>query len=141
MCESEIDKGIVDDGSVNYYYNTESFRCDEFKKDHDGLHILFAGCSETEGIGGNVEDAWPTMLLNKMKSKNSGFFNIGTGIPIRIIDLANEMISISRKSLIPNFDEAKPNDICYSLASVTLAESIFGWKSKTKLIDWLKKNL
>ena len=86
---------------------------------------------------GDIVDA----NISAMKNKNSGFFNIGTGIPIRIIDLANEMISISGKSLIPNFAKANFNDILYSLASVTFAESILGWKSKTKLIDWLKKNL
>lgn len=67
-----------DDGTVKYTYNSEYFRSEEFTKVHNGLHILFSGCSETEGIGGNIEDSWGSMLYNKLLQKNkcSGFFNL-----------------------------------------------------------------
>lgn len=67
-----------DDGLVAYSYNEECFRSDEFTTKHDGLHILFGGCSETEGVGGNIEDAWSHMLYSKIsqEKKCSGFFNL-----------------------------------------------------------------
>jgi hypothetical protein len=67
-----------DDGSINYYYNNEFFRSDDFKKDHKGFHILFAGCSQTEGVGGNIEDIWTNFLYNKIKASNNvcGFYSI-----------------------------------------------------------------
>lgn len=71
-------KNIKNDKSVIYKYNSDGFRSDEFSNRHDGLHILFAGCSETEGVGGNIEDAWSKMLYDLINKDNkcSGFFNL-----------------------------------------------------------------
>lgn len=71
--------GIKDDGAVYYKYNSEHFRSDEFSKNHDGFHILFAGCSQTEGVGGNIEDNWTKILYNKLQNNGnilSGYYNI-----------------------------------------------------------------
>lgn len=67
-----------DDKSVEYKYNDNYFRSDNFTKTHEGLHILFSGCSESEGVGGNIEDAWTNILYKKISSevKCSGFFNL-----------------------------------------------------------------
>jgi hypothetical protein len=66
---------------VDYRYNKDWYRSDNFIKDHDGLHILFAGCSNTEGVGCNVDNVWPTIVYNKISEdyKVSGFFNLGRG--------------------------------------------------------------
>jgi hypothetical protein len=68
-----------DDESVEYVFNNNGFRCDNFKKNHDGIHILFAGCSETEGVGGNLNSCWAYMLYEEIIKYNkiSGYFNIG----------------------------------------------------------------
>jgi hypothetical protein len=68
-----------DDGSVKYKYNDDFFRSDNFSETHSGLHIVFAGCSETEGQGGNIEDSWGHILFEKIKQENnvSGFYNLG----------------------------------------------------------------
>lgn len=62
-----------------YSYNSHFFRCDEFKKNHDGLHIVFGGCSNTEGVGSSEDKMWSHMLYNKIKEKNltSGYYNLG----------------------------------------------------------------
>ena len=77
----EVSRGIVPDpkDNITYAYNSIGFRSDEFKKDHDGEHVLFAGCSETEGAGDNIENSWAGIVYNKMSETNklSGFFNIG----------------------------------------------------------------
>jgi len=75
---TEVRRGVIDDKTVTYRYNNDFFRCDNFIEKHDGKHILFGGCSETEGVGGNIEDAWSHMLYNKIskEEKVSGFFNL-----------------------------------------------------------------
>ena len=66
------------DKSIIYKYNSLGFRSDEFTKEHNGLHVLFSGCSETEGSGGNLEDLWSWMLYQKLLESHSlsGFYNI-----------------------------------------------------------------
>jgi hypothetical protein len=75
---TELRRGVIDDKTVTYRYNNDFFRCDNFIEKHDGKHILFGGCSETEGVGGNIEDTWCHMLYNKIskEEKVSGFFNL-----------------------------------------------------------------
>ena len=67
-----------DDKTVVYNFNNELFRSDDFTNVHDGQHILFSGCSETEGAGANIEHAWSKILYDKIsqKTKCSGFFNL-----------------------------------------------------------------
>jgi len=66
------------DKEVLYKYNSDWFRSDHFKKDHNGLHIVFSGCSNTEGVGANIEDTWSHMLYKEMSKTNSidGYYNI-----------------------------------------------------------------
>jgi hypothetical protein len=68
-----------DDGTVEYQYNNDFFRCDDFSTKHNNPHILFAGCSQTEGVGAPLETIWPKVLLNninKDKGFDSKFYNI-----------------------------------------------------------------
>jgi len=68
-----------DDGTVVYQYNSEYFRSDEFTSEHTGKHVVFAGCSETEGEGGNIEDSWGKIAFNKINSSIAlgKFYNLG----------------------------------------------------------------
>lgn len=65
---------------VEYKLNKYLFRCDQFTSTHKGLHILFAGCSETFGEGGNISDSWSRKLYDQIKLNNevSGYFNISS---------------------------------------------------------------
>lgn len=79
---SEIARGLSideNDTSVLYHLNKDGFRSNNFQKNHDGTHILFAGCSETEGVGGNLDSCWAYMLYEDLNKHNklSGYFNIG----------------------------------------------------------------
>jgi hypothetical protein len=70
---------IVDDKSIVYEYNNEWFRSDDFTTEHpEKYHILFAGCSETEGIGGSLDTVWTKMLYESLKEKYDvgGFYSI-----------------------------------------------------------------
>jgi hypothetical protein len=66
------------DWKVEYRYNTNWFRSDNFKKEHDGLHIVFSGCSNTEGIGTNIENTWSHMIYSDISEQTrvSGYFNL-----------------------------------------------------------------
>lgn len=79
LIDGEVLKKDYDqDDSVRYYFNSLGYRSDEFTNLHDGEHILFAGCSETEGLGGNLESCWAHMVYKKLSEtkKISGFFNL-----------------------------------------------------------------
>lgn len=70
----------VDFPEDDFVPNRQGFRADEFKKDHEGKHILFNGCSVTYGQGLYTNETW-SYLLYKMISENekvSGYYNIGT---------------------------------------------------------------
>jgi len=70
-----------EEDNVRYYFNSLGYRSDEFTKNHDGEHILFAGCSETEGMGGNLDSNWAHIMYTELskKTKLSGFFNLSRG--------------------------------------------------------------
>lgn len=61
-----------------YSLNSSGLRCDEFTKSHNGLHILFAGCSVTSGEGVFKEDVWAYKVYQEISKdqKTSGYFNI-----------------------------------------------------------------
>lgn len=69
-----------DDGTVEYDYNNEFFRSHDFITDHSSeKHILFAGCSQTEGVGAPLETVWSKVLLNSINADNNsnyGFYSI-----------------------------------------------------------------
>jgi hypothetical protein len=61
-----------------YKLNSNRMRCDEFKTKHDGLHVLFSGCSITAGEGLFQEYTWPHIVYSKLmkEHKLSGYFNL-----------------------------------------------------------------
>jgi hypothetical protein len=74
-----VEGDTPDDGEILYSYNKDGFRSDNFTSNHDGTHILFAGCSQTEGVGSPIHDIWPKMVYDELSKKNklSGFYSIG----------------------------------------------------------------
>jgi len=70
---------LTKDHDVDYKLNKHGLRCDEFSTEHDGIHILFAGCSNTYGLGTDIENIWTTQIYNKIKQTHSvsGYNNVG----------------------------------------------------------------
>lgn len=58
--------------------NSEHFRSDEFTNVHEGLHVLFAGCSITFGDGMFEEYIWPKIVYDQISKdkQTSGYFNV-----------------------------------------------------------------
>lgn len=71
-------KEPIDDGSVEYDYNNDGFRSDNFTSIHSGKHLLFAGCSEGEGISSPLDTMWNKIVYNSINNNGqySGFFNV-----------------------------------------------------------------
>lgn len=69
-----VEHGGEDDGQVEYSYNKQGFRCDDFSSVHDGKHILFAGCSQSEGVGSPIDTVWTKLLANNLGATN--FYSI-----------------------------------------------------------------
>jgi hypothetical protein len=60
-------------------FGSTPIRTDEYKKEHNAKHILFAGCSVTHGIGiPDPEDIWTNIVYNKIKETEnvSGFYSV-----------------------------------------------------------------
>ncbi len=79
-------------------------------------------------------------VFNAMENRNAigEVFNIGTGKPTRIKDLAETIIRISNKELEPKFEQAQIGDIRESYADITKARRILGYKPKYLLEQGLK---
>jgi len=90
LSKEEIDKRIftstpfelelgVDDGTVTYIYNSDFFRCDEFGSYNSKYHVVFGGCSETEGVGGNLDQSWSHKVYSELKENYDigGYYSLG----------------------------------------------------------------
>ena len=78
--------------------------------------------------------------LSAMLSKiNSGFFNIGTGIGTKIIDLAKIMMRNFDEKFEPIFQNSLEGDVKMSQADITLTKKMIKWESKIELEEGLRK--
>lgn len=87
----------------------------------------------------SVEDVADANYKAMISKTEFGFFNIGTGVPTSILDLAKLMIKLSNKKLEPTFRELPPGDVLKSQADTNLAKESLGWSYETKLEIGLKK--
>jgi len=72
--------------------NSYNYRSDEFIKEHDGKHLLFAGCSQTWGTGVLLEENWSYKLYNKITNneKTSGYYNVA----LPGVSILNQVVTI-----------------------------------------------
>ncbi len=59
--------------------NKHFYRCDNFKNNNEGVHVLFTGCSYTFGIGMLYDEVWAKIVYDKISKNNnvSGYYNLG----------------------------------------------------------------
>jgi UDP-glucose 4-epimerase len=87
----------------------------------------------------HVSDIAQANLSAMLSSTNSGFFNVGTGVPTKIKDLAKIMTEICQKNFEPIFQEALEGDVKISQADMELTQKMINWKYETKLKEGLEK--
>jgi hypothetical protein len=67
----DMESSIVYDEKISYISNSFGHRSDEFSRlNKDKTNVLFAGCSQTFGSGLPVEETWPSILYQWMKTDN-----------------------------------------------------------------------
>ena len=85
-----------------------------------------------------VKDVVNANYLAMISDVSNLHVNVGTGNAISILNLAKTMIRISGLNLEPIISEALVGDIQKSHSDSSLAKNSFGWKSETRLEDWLQ---
>ena len=86
-----------------------------------------------------VEDVVRANLAAMTSDLNFGFFNVGTGRAISILELAKLMIDLYELSIEPIFGTRRKGDVKKSVADISLAIKKLNWKPETKLEDGLLK--
>ena len=84
-----------------------------------------------------VEDVALANITAMQSNVKNGFFNIGTGVPTSILQLAKIMIEISGLELEPQYEKALDGDVESSQADTNLTESILKWKYSMELKEGL----
>jgi nucleoside-diphosphate-sugar epimerase len=87
----------------------------------------------------HVSDIAEANLSAMLSNTNSGFFNIGTGIGTKIVDLAKIMIKIFDEKFEPVFQDSLKGDVKISQADMTLTKKMINWESKIELEEGLRK--
>ena len=85
-----------------------------------------------------VDDVVNANILAMESDVDAGFFNIGTGNTISILDLATMIIKFSGLKLKPIHRQDVPGDVKATQADITKAKMMLKWKPTTSLEDWLK---
>jgi hypothetical protein len=124
--EFVTNKDIKKDEAITYKLNNEGFRSEDFKKNHDGTHILFTGCSETFGVGGSLDTVWSKIVYDNLSKDHnfSGYFNLGHP--------GMGMYTILKEILIYIDKYSKPDIICMLAPN---AERGYVWNGEKFLID------
>ena len=84
-----------------------------------------------------IDDVVKANILAMDSDINYKFLNVGSGLPISILDLANLIIDASGLPLKPIYCPALSGDIKTTQADLTSIKKLLGWQPKTKLQDWL----
>ncbi len=88
-----------------------------------------------------VEDVAEANLL-ALESNITGSYNIGSGNDISIKDLAYKILGLmGRKDLEIVYDKPRIGDIRYSLADISKAAQLLGWKPDTNFEEGLKRTI
>jgi len=78
-------------------------------------------------------------IIKALETNITGTFNIASGKPTKIIDLAHMVISLVGLELQPIFAEPRKGDIRHSYAKIDKAREVLKWKPKIDLKQGLKE--
>lgn len=105
--------------------------------------IIFGGGNQTRDFI-YIDDIMTSIMLTIKEKKSIGeVFNIGTGIPTKIKDLAKIIVKLNKKSdiLYPKHEEARKGDIIESYADITKARKILRYEPKYSLEQGLRLSI
>ncbi len=85
----------------------------------------------------HIGDVVRANILAMESNTKDGFFNVGTGHSISILDLANLVISASGLSLEPIHGQELSGDVRATQADTALIRKLLKWEPKMRLDYWL----
>lgn len=96
-------KNDISNTGIDYIFNYENFRSENFIENHEEHHILFAGCSNTFGEGIEYEKTWAKRLYKEILKRESvsGYFNLGTS-GASVFEILTNVNRYIRKYSMPN---------------------------------------
>ncbi len=85
-----------------------------------------------------IGDIIHATISSMEKNTGSCFMNIGSGMTISILELANLFLKYSGSSVGMTFKQEDKGNVRTSQADISLAKQLLGWKPQTRLEDWIK---
>lgn len=68
-------------------------------------------------------------------------YNIGTGVPVSVLEMVNEIIAITGSDLTPEIHDEVKAEITHQYLDATRAREELGWQAETTLAEGLKATL
>ena len=87
----------------------------------------------------HIDDVVKANVMAMDSDVNHRFFNVGSGLPTSVLDLANLIIEVSGLSLEPIHGPELSGDVRATQADIKLIRKLLNWEPKMKLDDWLAK--
>ena len=87
----------------------------------------------------HIDDVVKANVLAMDSDITHRFFNVGSGLPTSVLDLANLIIEISGLSLEPIHGPELSGDVKATQSDIKLIRKLLNWEPKMKLDDWLTK--
>ena len=88
-----------------------------------------------------IGDVVQANILAMKSNVDHGFFNIGTGSTITVLELANLVIDSFGLSLKPVHGPELPGDVKITKADISRAKKLLNWEPKTRIEEWLKSTI
>ena len=88
-----------------------------------------------------VEDVVNANILAMKSDVDNGFFNVGTGTTISILEIAKLMIKFAGLNVEPIFGPELKGDVKITQADISLIQKKLGWKPTILLENWLEKKI
>lgn len=86
LCSTENNQTVLAEGGVEYSYNSDGFRSDDFVVNAD---TLFAGCSFTFGTGMHQKSIWSKLIAEEMGVEHYNLGSPSSSIPAIVYSLFN----------------------------------------------------
>ena len=86
-----------------------------------------------------VDDVVNANILSMKKKTNAESINIATSTQTSILSLLGHISAISKEKLNPEFMPPRPGDIVHSVADISKAKELLGFKPEHTLSEGLKK--
>jgi len=67
-------------------------------------------------------------VFEAAQSAETGVYNVGTGQPVEVLELANTIVKLTGGTASHRFEALRPGDVRSSTADVTLIEKTLGWR-------------